>query len=558
MLNKLKWVAFFTIPFFLLFAFIKTDAKTFEVNEEDVEHLLRRMTLEEKIGQLFMVAAYSNSEDATKENQSLHPIEHVEQLIRNFHVGGVLLKGRWEPLRQVHYVDYFQSLSSIPLFIAQDCEWGLAMRHANGQSFPKNITLGAVQDLSLIQELGKEMGRQCRLVGINWNFAPVVDVNSEPRNPVIGKRSFGDDPHQVAERGAAFMQGLQEMGVISSAKHFPGHGNTTTDSHLSLPTVSYEREQVERMDLFPFREMIAAGVKSIMVAHVAVPALDGTGVPATLSSPIVHDLLRQDLQFKGLVVTDDLIMGAISQQFPGGEALLKAFQAGNDILLSSHHVAEGFEILLEAVQNGVIKEEELDGRVRRILLAKQWLLQEANKGPQMLSEEGEWDAFETEKGKFLKQHLFEEAITLVQGSVPLQKEGEWHLVQIGGEYKSPFFQVLHEGMAVKRHFLGGDASSEEIKHLWKKIPKDAFVIAALYPSIGRKGAWGTIPTEVAEGLNQENTKMMVIFDSPYILRQISVSSSILMAYEEDPDAQIAAARVLLGEVSPKGKLPVKF
>lgn len=553
----------FKLFFSFFFFFLILLACPAEGSSEGVEEILKKMTLEEKIGQLFIVAAYSNIGDALIENQVMPPIEGVEQMIRQYHIGGVLFKRRWEPLQMVHYINYFQSLSSLPLFIIQDCEWGLAMRQSHTQAFPKNMTLGAVQNLSLIQDLGKEIGRQCRLVGINWNFAPVVDVNSDPRNPVIGKRSFGDDPRQVADRGVAFMKGLQESGILASAKHFPGHGNTHIDSHLSLPVLLQSKEEIERIDLLPFAEMIAAGVKSIMVAHVSVPALDASGAPATLSYPIIQELLRTKMNFDGLIVTDDLIMGAITTQYPGGEAILKAYQAGHDLLLSSRDLPSGFAALLAAVQQGIISQEDLEARVRRILLAKEWVRQQGKNGPPMLTETGDWAQLETEKANLLKRRLFEEAITVVkdpQGSLPLQKNDNWHFVQVGGEGRSPFFQMLKEKIPLQRSFLGADPSKEEVIMLLKKLPPQTSFIVALYPSPDSRRPWGSLSPDVAAGLkalhanNRKN--IIVVFDSPYVLRQLEgVEGAILIGYEEDREAQMAAGRVLLGEIPAVGKLP---
>lgn len=464
---KCSWLFLFAFLFSFYLCFAATD-------QNWSQQTLANMSLDEKIGQLFMIAAYSNPEDAKIEKQNENVMASVEHLIRTYHVGGVLLKRNWEPLAQVHSIRHFQSLSKIPLFIAQDCEWGLAMRCANTMAFPKNMTLGAIQDDQLLLELGQEIGRQCRLVGINFNLAPVVDVNSNPANPVIGSRSFGDDPDNVARKGTLLMEGIQQNGVMACAKHFPGHGDTNVDSHHDLPIVLHDRAHLNQIELYPFKKLIDAGVMAVMSAHVVVPALSNTEVPATLSSDVISKTLKGELGYQGLVITDDLMMGAIAKHYPSGEAALLAFIAGNDILLSSHDIPACFDQIKQAVVSGKISLDELDARVLKILKAKEWIYSYRDK-EEMLAEDGDWSQLRTSEAETLKRKLYQEAITVL-GELPSVSDLSV-CVQIGGESISPFYQQL----AIPRYFLSPHPSDLEVQELIKKITSAKQILVALYP-----------------------------------------------------------------------------
>lgn len=339
--------------------------------------VLSEMTFEEKIGQLFIAAVYASPEQAASEIPD-YSMKDVEYLIQHYHVGGVLLKMRWQPSHQIKTVAHLQSISKYPLIISQDCEWGLSMRLDDVQRFPKNGTLGAVKKMSLIYALGKEIARQCRIVGVNFNLSPVVDVNSNPNNPVIGARSFGSDPKVVADCGTAMMLGLQDGGVLACAKHFPGHGDTSQDSHECLPTVIHDRVRLLSCEIYPFQKLIENGVKAVMTGHLCMPALEPQpNLPASLSAKIIKGLLQDELKFDGLVVTDDLVMGAIGKNFSPEDAVVKAFLAGNDLLLSTLHLPRCIKALFEAYKQGLFSLEDLDYRVLKILKAKEWITQQA-------------------------------------------------------------------------------------------------------------------------------------------------------------------------------------
>lgn len=344
-----------------------------------VEDFLQFLSLRQKIGQLFMVAAASSFEQPTEQLASqlvASPYRmdqaYIEYLIREYHIGGVCWLFRSTPEKQVALTNHYQSLSKIPLLIAQDCEWGLAMRLDTAMQFPKAAQLGAVQNKQLIYEIAKEIGMQCKNIGVHMNLAPVVDVNSNPQNPVIGVRSFGSDQKLVAQCGILFAQGLHAGGVLSCAKHFPGHEDTSIDSHSDLPVILHDHHRLDAIELYPFKKMIEAGVDAVMVGHLLVLSLDSL-LPATFSKNIIVDLLRKKLNFNGLIITDGLGMKALTKYYKSGEIELKALLAGNDMLLCPIDLPKAVELIEKAVKEDRIAESYIDERLLKILRIKEKL-----------------------------------------------------------------------------------------------------------------------------------------------------------------------------------------
>jgi len=327
------------------------------------DSVLAGLTLDQKVGQLFMVAAYSNKNEAYYAD--------LELLITKYAVGGLLFF-QGGPKRQVKLINRYQAKAKVPLLIGMDLEWGLGMRLDSTVSFPKQMTLGAIKDNNLIYKMGQEIARQCKAVGVHINFAPVVDINSNSRNPVIGVRSFGEDKRNVAAKGLAYMRGLQDGGVMACAKHFPGHGNTSSDSHVKLPTLRSSKQGLMETEIYPFQNLIQNDLKATMVGHLNVPSLDDSGLPASLSPSVVTDLLVQELGFKGLAISDALNMRGIAEYQNDGEAELMAFKAGNDILLFPINLPVAMARLKRALAAGVISSAEIDRRVHKVLRAKHW------------------------------------------------------------------------------------------------------------------------------------------------------------------------------------------
>ena len=299
------------------------------------EHRLKQMSLDQKIGQLFMVAAYTNKDDKH--------ISEIENLIQNYHVGGLIFFQN-DPVKQAWLTNYYQSLAETPLMIGIDGEWGLAMRLQNTQRFPYALTMGAIDNDSLVFDMGAAIGKQCKRLGIHINFAPDADINVNMDNPIIGFRAFGDNKYNVANKAIAYSNGLLSQNVLSCAKHFPGHGDVNTDSHIGLPVVDKSLTELDSLELYPFKQLIASGVPSIMVAHINFPKLDNRpNRSASLSTAIIDTVLRQHLKFEGLIFTDAMNMKGVASYYQPGYADLEAIKAGNDVLLFSENVAASFD-----------------------------------------------------------------------------------------------------------------------------------------------------------------------------------------------------------------------
>lgn len=508
--------------------------------------LVQGLTLKEKIGQLFVIPACQlRGEDH---------FEDLKRLIEEEHIGGIILKqGTIEG--QIAFIDKLQRCAKIPLLCIQDGEWGIGMRLSDAIAFPKNLTLGAIQDPFLLFELGKEIGRQCRIVGAHLNLAPVVDVNSNPCNPVIGIRSFGEDPQQVAFRAKLFVQGIQSMGVMACAKHFPGHGNTAIDSHLNLPSILSDRAHFEKSDLFPFLELVQGGVDAVMTAHVVVPSFSKEeDLPATFSYPIITELLQEKWGFSGLIITDALNMQALSRYYSIEEIALKAFTAGHHLLLYGDHIAPHIDQILrldvpraiatieQAVQRGEIPMEALDARVEKILRSKQAL---ASKTTSAVGKVNTLEAFA------LKKKLFQEAVTLVgnQNMLPLKSKRialiEWKEAEI-------FRATLEKECQVDVYTLLDPSLIFQLQQ-YEEIVLSLFGCTQTPPDFG-------IQEEVESVLRNLSEMQLpitaVLFANPYVLRKIPSYSTILIAYEKALEGQEIAAEILLGKLPLKGKLPI--
>ena len=347
-----------------------------EPDRDWVERRIREMTLEQKVGQMFMVG-FGNPGD-----QPAYEInDQIRTLIQEKHVGGVILFGRNvespEQVRKLTGELQKLALSSppgIPLLVAIDQEGGPIIRIREGVTlFPGNMALGATRDPNLAYEAGRIAGMELRAMGINMNLAPVVDLNNNARNPVIGVRSFGEDPSWVARMAEANIRGYHAGAVLTAVKHFPGHGDTAVDSHVDLPTIARDRKRLEEADLVPFRRAIAQGADAVMSAHVTFPAFEPSGLPATLSRRVLTGLLRNELGFDGVIITDDMEMGAIAKRFGSAKAAVRAIRAGADMVLVCHTLSvqkESIEAVTQAVRSGEISEERIDQSVRRILKLK--------------------------------------------------------------------------------------------------------------------------------------------------------------------------------------------
>ena len=491
---------------------------------------LENLSLEEKIGQLFIAP--------------LSPLmgeKHFadwERLIDEFHIGNAILK-QSDPATQIEFLRRLQNRVKIPLLIAADAEWGLGMRMSETISFPRNLTLGAVQDLSLIEEMGKWIGREAKRAGIHLNLAPVVDVNCNPLNPIIHMRSFGSDPIQVASRCRALIRGMRSEGLLTCAKHFPGHGDTSNDSHLSLPVLPFDMQRLRQVELIPFKAAIDEGVDLVMSGHLLIPAIDAYPVP--LSSLCIQDLLRKDLGFRGIVITDALNMKALTDHWSVEEIAVKAYCAGHDLLLYGAHLNEdvdelmhdqiprAFKALRLAFLEGRLDLKDLDERVLRILELKEFY---AMAPVPPVSSLIDFEALA------LKRTLYREALTLIGGNIP---RTPFVYVAIGGTEKDWIVQTL-KNRGVEVVCIPLDAS---------ELPLIANRISGLHQVKGASDGFG-LSQEMLRFIRESS--FAVFFCSPLVL-QLLPGFPALMAYENDPDAQEAAWDALQERLEPHGYLP---
>ncbi|TET06458.1 hypothetical protein E3J79_02115 [Candidatus Dependentiae bacterium] len=540
----------------------------------EVKELLQKLTCEEKIGQLFMIATVVDPTDprnARALGMSINPTksspEFVHKLIKDYHVGGLIIQGRSDIKPVAEFIKAYQEFNKghnkkIPLWFGQDLEWGLTMRIEDAVCFPKNMTLGAISDNDLLYAMGKEIGRQCKQLGVHINFAPVSDINSNPANPIIGDRSFGENKELVAQKAIAIMNGLQDTGIIACAKHFPGHGDTEKDSHLTLPMISRTKEEIENVELFPFKELIKADVKSIMTAHFAVPALElKENLPASLSHEIVTNLLRKQLNFKELVITDGLDMQGVCKDREDGYPELEALLAGNDLLLCPRHVPEAVNLIKDAINDGIISKAELNKHVTKILAAKEKIF-EHQQGFDDL--ENLQNQLHTEEAYELKRTLYREAITLVcndNNILPLDSNKSVCCVQIGQTKSSPFGETLAKQFSIFLNTtLSSEISDSDREHLLSQIKLDDTVVIGMVgmtrAAAQQYGVTESIKKTIRELKDHCNNVIVVLFGNPYSLKWFEDIPAIIVAYEDDPDAQIGAAEVISGALNPKGKLPV--
>jgi beta-N-acetylhexosaminidase len=336
---------------------------------------LSDLTLDQKIGQLFMVAAVADEqlawETIAKKSYRMDK-KYITELIEDYHIGGIIFLGKSDVAKQQERTECFQSLSETPLLIGQDLEPGrVGKSRFEDFIYPNNQALGSFDDLSNTYDIATEIGQFCSRLGVHINFAPVADVNNNPKNPVIDDRSFGDNPQLVLRHAIAFARGLSHSGIIACAKHFPGHGDTLLDSHITLPQIDHDRERLDRIELYPFKELIKKGIPAIMIGHLAVVALESEkNIPASLSKNIVTELLRKEFSFEGIIITDALDMAGVTHYYADGDAELRALLAGNDILLCPIDVPKAIEAIKNALKSGIITEKAIDMHVERILKIK--------------------------------------------------------------------------------------------------------------------------------------------------------------------------------------------
>ena len=544
--NKNIFFAFFSILSINIFGqyFPKNgDQKLYQKAEKYADSLYQQLSLDEKIGQLYIVALYNNRGE--------EEIQKIRNLVEKEKIGGLILM-QDDAEKHINLLNEFQGKSRIKMMIGIDGEWGLFQRFSAAHKFPWAMTLGAIQDNSLIYEMTSKIAEDCKRMGIYWDFAPVVDVNTNPSNPIIGNRSFGSDINNVISKGLAYAQGLQDHGVLASMKHFPGHGDTNTDSHLDLPVVSHNLERLNSVELAPFKALLDKKIGGVMVAHLYVPTLEKKkGIPASVSYEIITNLLKNTYQYKGLIITDALNMNAIAKKFSPGEIDLRAFKAGNDIMLFSQDVPSGKALIKSAFEKGEISENRLAESVKKILKTK-FLLGLQDLKP-INPENINVDLNNTSHAE-ISEKLYANAITLLKDEknlLPLSCSKTYYYLPLEEAPFQTFVENLNFGTTINL------ISKEEIS----QIPENSTVIVGFH----KDNSTAYKPYKISQNgknilteLSKKQNVILDVFGSPYALKDIDIASisTVLVSYENNDLSMKASAKALLGKTKISGKLPV--
>lgn len=528
-----------------------------QVSKESwIDSKMSEMTLDEKIGQIFSIRAHSNL--------GADHVRSVKEQIKKYHVGGLCFF-QGSPDKQATLTNDYQRLSTIPLMISIDGEWGLGMRFpANTVSFPRQLMLGAIQDDNLIYDMGKEVAAQMKRVGIHMNFAPVVDVNNNPDNPVINNRSFGENGLKVSAKSYAYMKGMQDGGLLTCAKHFPGHGDTDVDSHHDLPVIAHPRSRLDSIELMPFQHLINQGVDGVMVAHLSIPALDDTSNrPTTLSQKVITDLLRNEMGFDGLVFTDAMEMKGLTKFFRNGRAEVEAIKAGNDVVLLPANIDEAFSEVKKSVESGEISLERIEQSCRRVLGSKfdigllhTPIIGDVNN---LLKD------INSAEAELLRSKLVQKSMTLVKNDeslIPITnvKRSTALSIGIGTSKRNAFQKAIGNYLQTDHIQLSYDAVVGQQSSILSKSKSYDHVFVSLedmskYSSknFGLNDATIKFVNQLASA---EVPVVLAVFGSPYSLKYFDAIPNVLLAYEDDDQTQKIAAQALFGAFEVNGALPV--
>lgn len=560
-------VAYFAIA--ILFSFVvnftyasnfigRASSLQYNLNSNWVDSVFNTLTPDEKIAQLIMMPAWSNRDHKH--------VAEVSKLIRKFNIGGVIFF-QGGPMRQAQQTNYYQWCAKTPLMIGIDGEWGLAMRLDSIQSFPRQMTLGAVQDNELIYEMGCEIAKQMKALGITINFAPVIDINNNPLNPVISNRSFGENKMMVAEKGAAYMMGMQDNGLLTTAKHFPGHGDTHDDSHFTLPVLNFGTDRLDSLELYPFRELISKNVAGMMVAHLNIPALDSAkNTPSTLSYNIITNLLKKKLGFTGLVFTDALNMrGAAGFSVKPGEIEVRALMAGNDVLLMPENVERAIIAIKSAIAEGRLRQSQIDSSCRKVLAAKEWAGLTKTKYVDMGALK---EKLNSTSAKVILRKFAASSLTLLKNQdhiIPLKHLDTLRMatVLVGIDSAANQFK---ETLSLYTNFdvynLPKTADSVYVDSLLFSLRHYNLVVVGIHNTDSRPSQnFGIAPNVVPFVERLVNIKPVIFsfFGSAYALnlfRDLHKCKAVLLSYQDFPSIQDYSAQLLFGGIGAKGKLPV--
>jgi beta-N-acetylhexosaminidase len=521
-----------------------------------VDSVFRRLSPDQRIAQLMIVEAFSNKGPEHEAD--------VLYLIRRYGVGGIIFF-QGGPLRQAKLTNKFQAAARVPLLISMDAESGVGMRMDSAMQYPLPMMLGAINNDSLIYRMGQEIGREFKRLGMHLNFAPVADVNNNVSNPVISYRSFGENKKDVTSKSLAYMLGMQNTGIIATAKHFPGHGDTNVDSHFDLPVIPYGRERLDTLELYPFRELIKGGIGGMMVAHMHMPRLDSTAnLPSTLSYPIVTGLLRQEMRYGGLVITDAMVMKGVTKYFEPGEAEVRALMAGNDVLERLVSVPRAIAAIRRAIRQGRLRQQDIDRRCKKVLAAKYWV--GLHKYRPVVLDSLYWD-LQPSRAHETNRRLAEGAITMLHNKrrlMPLARSRKRKLAVLAvGASRPTFFQrKMQEYTRTESFVLPRKSTKKDIAALKKKLRPYNFLVIGIYgPSIRPSNNLGFTAEEMAfiNEMMADKRCVVSLFDNAYTLNQfehIRKANGLIVGYQQLPAVQEATAKLIFGKIKANGKLPV--
>lgn len=524
-----------------------------------VDSILSTMTVREMIAQLIWIPAWADAKGGN--------YMQVEELVTKYGIGGVIFFEGSRDL-QVDFTKRIGKMSKIPLIIAQDAEWGTGMRLKEIEDFPYQMTLGALQNDSLIYRMGAAVAWQCRDIGVNINLAPVADVNNNPLNPVINYRSFGEDPERVADKAVMYMKGLQDNGIIACAKHFPGHGDTDVDSHTGLPVIKGDRQRFEEVELVPFRRLAEEGIGAVMTAHISVPGLEKSGLPATFSKKVITTLLRQDTRFRGLILTDAMNMAGATLTYPSGIAEAEAFLAGNDIIEYSTDPVRAIDEIARRVEKGEIAVSEVISRCRKLLAAKLWLenLKTGNGDTGVTPDGRQGTGIPGSEHPALIRDLYNGAMTLIENNNNLIPLGRLDRIRIAtvsvNRLAMTEFQRMTDRYTNADHYFIDPSNEQGARFVMSKL-KDYDVVIAGFCSLEQKpaGQYGVTPSlnNLFRQITSLDRAAVIWFGNPYGIARLDMTkkpSAFLVAYQDNQYSHQAAVQVLFGAIGASGRLPV--
>jgi beta-N-acetylhexosaminidase len=557
MYKNFKHLVFFVFLISPLISFAQTPSSYISALDKPndwVDAVFKKLNKRERIAQLFMVRAHTDKGKAFEDS--------IAKLIRKERIGGlVFFQGG--PARQAVLTNRYQSVSKVPLLISMDAEWGLGMRLDSTISYPYQLTLGAIQDNKLIYEMGKQVAMDFKRIGMQVNFAPVADINNNPKNPVIGIRSFGDNKFNVATKVTSYMKGLQDNNVLVSVKHFPGHGDTDVDSHYDLPKLPFTLERLDSLELYPFRELIKEGASGIMVAHMSIPVLDNTpNLPSTLSRPIVTGLLKEDLGFKGIIFSDAMEMKGVAKFFPEGESDVLGLIAGLDVIELSGNSKRAVKLVRQSIRSGELSWERINSSVKKVLLAKYW---SGLSNKNFVNPDNIISDLNRPEARQLNQQLADAAVTILNSDSQIKNldlSKKTALVSMGTPGLTTFLNMMKPLLPNSLIFLlPKDASESDINNVRAELKDYDQIIVSIHDTRRRPGAvldyTAGLKTLIADiaGMNS----MMTLFANPYSitgLPGIEKAKTLIVNYQNSEEAQKTSAKLISGQLKASGKLPV--